>query len=182
VSWRYQPYRYYESLARPVPVNLFVRQGFTESSEKTREKLQLALDAIATQGGSAGVNIITGRTAQSGDTFKTNFQQETGLEFTPDSFRKHRLNLLQEADGMVILRTGLSESTAFEVAVNVCGGNSLPVFYAIEPGCEIKTTLLRELTGFNDAKVTYKVIAGGIQNIREDKEFQAFMHDLRTKK
>ena len=82
---------------------------------------------------------------------------------------------------MVVLRTGLSESTAFEVAVEfVRRKYSIPVFYAIEPGCEIKTTLLRELTGSSMwyANVEYKVIAGGIQNVCEDKDFQSFMQKV----
>jgi hypothetical protein len=187
--WKCHPYDHYAKLAHPVDVNLFVRQGFTESSEETRIKLQVALNAISSMQRNGKVNIITGRTAQSSETFKVDFQRETGLEFTPQTFRKHRLRLLEKADAMVVLRTGLSESTAFEVAVNLCGGNSLPVFYAIEPGCEIKTTLLRELTGFYSpqfpnvvANVKYKVIAGGVQNICEDKDFQSFMQQVRTRK
>ena len=39
---------------------------------------------------------------------------------------------------MVIFRTGLSESTVFEVAYNIFKGNNIPIFYAIEPGSELK--------------------------------------------
>ena len=79
---------------------------------------------------------------------------------------------------MIIFRTGLSESTVFEVAYNIFQGKKVPIFYAIEPGCEMKTTLLRELDGYLDAKVVYKVIDGGIQNITNDKDFIQFLDNL----
>ena len=40
-------------------------------------------------------------------------------------------------------------------------GNNIPIFYAIEPGCEIKTTLLRELDGYCNTKVVQHTKLGG---------------------
>jgi carbamoyl-phosphate synthase large subunit len=46
---------------------------------------------------------------------------------------------------MIVIRTGLSESTAFEVAYNIFGGGGVPIFFAIWDQAPIKTTLLRNL-------------------------------------
>ena len=45
---------------------------------------------------------------------------------------------------MLIIRTGLSESGAFEIAYNVTG-RRIPMFFAIWHEASIKTTLLQEL-------------------------------------
>jgi len=55
------------------------------------------------------------------------------------------LDLLDRADLMIVIRTGLSESTAFEVAYNIFGSKGVPVFFAIWDQATIKTTLLRDL-------------------------------------
>ena len=49
-----------------------------------------------------------------------NFSQEifnikTGCNFTPENFRNFRLNKLDNCHGMIIIRTDVSESTAFEL-------------------------------------------------------------------
>jgi carbamoyl-phosphate synthase large subunit len=67
------------------------------------------------------------------------------MQFTPSSFREIRLDLLNQADVMMVIRTGLSESGAFEVAYNIFGGKNIPVFFAIWDQAPIKTTLLRDL-------------------------------------
>ena len=159
-------------------IKLFVRQGFTESGGEQQIKLQKVLDALVGTG--RGLQLVTGERALAKDTFKPNFENETGLVFTPQSFREHRLALLNKSDAMVILRTGLSESTVFEVAHNIMNGKSIPVFFAIEPGCEIKTTLLRELDGYKGSTVVYKVIEGGIENLCEDQDFVSFLDNIST--
>ena len=83
---------------------------------------------------------------------------------------------------MVIFRTGLSESTVFEVAHNILRGNNIPIFFAVEPGCEIKTTLLRELDGYKEARVIYKTIEGGIGNVAKDPDFVKFIEGITTRK
>ena len=45
-SFEVQPYSHYKKLRTPKMVELFVRQGFTESSEETKLKIQKGLDAI----------------------------------------------------------------------------------------------------------------------------------------
>ena len=55
------------------------------------------------------------------------------------------MDLLDRADLMIVIRTGLSESTAFEVAYNIFGGKGVPVFFAIWDQAPIRTTLLRDL-------------------------------------
>jgi carbamoyl-phosphate synthase large subunit len=46
---------------------------------------------------------------------------------------------------MIVIRTGLSESGAFEVAYNIFGGKRVPIFFAVWDQAPIKTTLLRDL-------------------------------------
>lgn len=165
-------------------VKLFVRQGFTESSEEQRHKLQGALDALTNYKARNGrkLDLLTGTEAQAKDTFKVSFENKQGVAFTPRNFRSHRIRLLNQADAMVIFRTGLSESTVFEVAYNIMRGNNVPIFFAIEPGSEIKTTLLRELDGYKDANVVYKTIEGGISNIATDPDFVEFVDKISTRK
>jgi carbamoyl-phosphate synthase large subunit len=54
------------------------------------------------------------------------------------------LDLIDQADAIIVIRTGLSESTAFEVAYNIYGGTGAPIFFAIWDQAPIKTTLLRD--------------------------------------
>ena len=172
-------YKYYKNSLYKKPVKLFIRQGFTESDVNAQEKLQKALDSIANYENNRLKYILTtGTKAESKDSFKENFSKRHNIEFTPNNFREHRLKTLGDSDAMIIFRTGLSESTVFEVAFNIFREKRIPIFYAIEPGCEIKTTLLRELNGYNDIVVKYKVIEGGIENVIHDPDFKEFLDSL----
>ena len=51
------------------------------------------------------------------------------------------IRLLNQADVMVVIRTGLSESGAFELAYNIFGGRRVPVFFAIWKNTPLETTL-----------------------------------------
>jgi hypothetical protein len=55
------------------------------------------------------------------------------------------LHLIDQADAIVVIRTGLSESTAFEIAYSIFGGPAIPIFFAVWDQAPIKTTLLRDL-------------------------------------
>jgi carbamoyl-phosphate synthase large subunit len=88
---------------------------------------------------------LTGRQAQNNRTFRLLFERETGQKFTPNNFRRARLELMDQADAIIVIRTGLSESTAFEIAYNIFGGPRVPIFFAIWDRAPIKTTLLRDL-------------------------------------
>jgi carbamoyl-phosphate synthase large subunit len=157
---------------------IFVRQGFTESSVEKQQQLQRALDSLVNfQKKGVSLTLLTGNKAESKDTFKTNFEIESGKEFTPHNFRTHRLETMDKADAFVILRTSLSESTVFEVAYNILRGPNIPIFYAIDAAAPLKTTLLRELTGFCGAKVVYKTM-DSIENIGEDLDFINFIEHL----
>jgi carbamoyl-phosphate synthase large subunit len=171
-----QPYTFYKNSLYKKNINLFIRQGFTESNLDNKKALQTALTQLANYTTrDKNFNLLTGNQAESKDTFKQNFTLQHMQEFTPNNFRNYRLNTLQKADAMIIFRTGLSESTVFEVAYNIFKGNNIPIFYAIQPGSEIKTTLLRELDGYCNSKVIYKVIENGIQNILDDNDFKQFL-------
>ena len=107
--------------------------------------------------GSLNVDVLTGLEAQSQDTFRSAFEKTTGLPFTPGNFRARRLALLHAADAMVFIRTGLSESGAFEAAYNVYGGPLVPMFFAVWKHAPIKTTMLRDLDEFCTAEyVTFE--------------------------
>jgi len=128
------------------PLRLFIRQSFTECGWQEQQVVQSVLDVLQHLNGKPHpFDIVTGSAAHSRDNFRSVFQHETGLAFTPSNFRHHRLSLLRHADAMLVVRTGLSESGAFEVAYNLFKGKNVPMFFAIWRQSPIKTTLLREL-------------------------------------
>ena len=126
-------------------LNVFVRQPFTQSQEMDRELLQSTMDILKSIEGDCALNFLTSLEAQSRESFKQSFERDTGCPFTPANFRRYRLELIDQADAFVVLRTGLSESGAFEIAYNVFSGRKSPVFFAIWDKVPIKTTLLRDL-------------------------------------
>jgi hypothetical protein len=128
------------------PLRVFVRQPFTRTGERERAVIQGVVDLLHELDGQPHrLQLVTGDQAESSRTFRTRFELDTGLPFTPQNFRARRLALLNRADAMVVIRTGLSESGAFEVAYNIFGGSRAPVFLAIWKNAPIETTLLREL-------------------------------------
>lgn len=137
------------SLSAPeklMSTKLFIRQPFTETNEEEALVIQAVLDVVqGLDGKPYDLDILTGQKAQSQHTFRYQFRRDTGMKFTPKRFRRTRLRLIDEADAMMIVRTGLSESGAFEVAYNIFGGNQIPMFFAIWKGAPIRTTLLRDL-------------------------------------
>jgi carbamoyl-phosphate synthase large subunit len=127
-------------------IRLFIRQPLTETSSREAAVIQGVLDVLQQINGSPyALQFLTGHQAQSRDTFRQQFEREAGQQFTPANFRETRLDLLNQADVMIVIRTGLSESGAFEVAYNIFGGKGVPVFFAIWDQAPIKTTLLRDL-------------------------------------
>ncbi len=127
------------------PLRLFVRQSFTEASEREQIVIQAVIDTIL-ESAPDGVplDIVTGAQALHAQTFREAFAARTGIPFSPRAFRDHRLGLLDGAEAMIIIRTGLSESSAFEVAYNVLR-HRIPMFFAIWSPARIKTTLLQQL-------------------------------------
>lgn len=155
-------------------IKVFVRQPLTESTPREQKIVQVALDGIFTPPRSNGSTLecLTGHTAFDKDSFKQAFAQKTG-EFTPKKFRDTRLSLLNQADVMLIIRTGLSESGAFEVAYNIFGGQNVPMLFAIWVEAEIRTTLLRELD--DRAKVRYIRFSDPTEVA---KEFDRFLEEV----
>ncbi len=91
------------------PIRLFIRQPFTESDEVQKEMIQGVLNLIDEANGKPySLNVLTGLVAQSANTFRQSFEDETGINFNYCNFRSQRLRLLREADAMVIIRTNLS--------------------------------------------------------------------------
>lgn len=127
-------------------IRVFIRQPLTETSHRESAIIQGVLDVLQQINGSPyALQFLTGQQAQSSETFRQQFEREAGQQFTPSSFRETRLDLLNQADVMIVIRTGLSESGAFEVAYNIFGGKRVPVFFAVWDQAPIKTTLLRDL-------------------------------------
>ncbi|WP_221887931.1 glutamine-hydrolyzing carbamoyl-phosphate synthase small subunit [Chitinophaga polysaccharea] len=136
-------------------LNLFVRQPFSETSEEEQRVIQEVMDTLQLLdlGKPYKVRFLTDLEAANQLTFKQSFEKNTGIEFTPKNFRDYRLSLLDEADAMVVIKTGLSESTAFEMAYNIFKGKNIPIFVAIQDKTPIKTTLLRDLNDI--ARISY---------------------------
>jgi hypothetical protein len=136
-------------------IKVFVRQPLTQTGEREARVVQAALDGI---GGLVGdkryaLEFLTGTKAHDSSSFRDAFASEAGAAFAPRRFRDTRLALLSRADVMLVVRTGLSESGAFEIAYNIFGGRRIPIMFAVWDEAEIKTTLLRDLDDL--AKVRY---------------------------
>jgi carbamoyl-phosphate synthase large subunit len=141
-----KPWAHYLSLGTQNRLRIFIRQPFTETSEREAVIIQSVLDVLhQIDGKHHNLRFLTACEAQNSRTFQQKFEKDTGQEFTPENFRRDRLNLIDQADAIVVIRTGLSESTAFEIAYNIFGGPAVPVFFAIWDQTPIKTTLLRDL-------------------------------------
>jgi hypothetical protein len=135
-------------------LRLFVRQPFTESGETQQGVVASVLDRIrACDGEPHGFRYLTGCKAESADTFRSAFEEETGRKFSPETFRAHRLRQLQQADVFVNIRAGMSESSAFELSYHVFGGACTPILFLVWKQAPIKTTLLKDLGSLCD--VTY---------------------------
>lgn len=134
------------------PINLFIRQPFTESSAQEQGLVEGVLNAFALcDGHPYRFNYLTGKKAQRADTFRQDFVQTTGKDFSPVAFRQHRLKILQEADLFVNIRVAMSESTAFELGYyhSRC---DFPLLFLVWNGAPIKTTLLQDLGGDIDTQ------------------------------
>jgi hypothetical protein len=147
-------------------LNLFVRQPFTESKSDDKSLIQSVMDLIADIGSempAAKLNLLTGSQAESATTFKSAFETATGIAFTPSAFRKHRLTLLDRSDAMVVVRTSLSESSAFEVAYSVLRNPERPILFAVHETCPFRTTLLQDLQDLTPATYIEFAEAGDLR-------------------
>jgi len=128
------------------PLDVFIRQPFTESDELQR---RLVADVLALieecNGDPYPFNYLTGNKAESSSTFFATFESESGEDFTPSRFREHRLGLLDQADVFINIRVALSESTAFELAYHIFRGARTPILFLVWKHAPIKTTLLKDL-------------------------------------
>lgn len=121
-------------------LRVFVRQPLTRAGSKDAHLVQGVLDELT----AAGTQILTGSVAQTTESFRSAFEAATGEVFSPSAFRAWRLGLLARAHAMVIVRTELSESGAFEIAYNSVVTRR-PMFFAVHAGMPITTTLLQDL-------------------------------------
>lgn len=136
------------------PLQLFIRQPFTESAEHQRTMVAAIMRVIDSANGMPHrFHYLTGLEAESGATFKESFERQHKLPFTPKNFRNHRLGLLDRTDVMINIRVGMSESSAFELAYHIFKGRRTPLLFLVWKGAPIKTTLIRELDDLVD--VTY---------------------------
>ena len=130
-------------------LKVFFRQSFTEADFDVQTIIQEVLDLIISYSENnknrLKLDLLTGNKSQNKETFKKNYEEVFKKPFTPKNFRKTRLKLLNNADVFVILRTGMSESTAFEIAYNIYAGKNIPMLFLIWEKAKIKTTLIREM-------------------------------------
>lgn len=149
---------------------VFVRQPLTRAGNKDARLVQGVLDELA----AAGAEVVTGPTAQTAESFRLAFEVATGGVFSPSAFRAWRLGLLARAHAMVIVRTELSESGAFEVAYNSVVTRR-PMFFAVHAGMPITTTLLQNLeplcptayVTFEDPSELAKPLVGFLARVRQ---------------
>jgi carbamoyl-phosphate synthase large subunit len=135
-------------------LKLFIRQPFTESGEAQQQLIQEVMWEIdAVNGSPYTFQYLAGAKAESADTFRQSFEHDQQLPFTPKNFRNHRLRLLDQADVMINIRVGMSESSAFELSYHIFKGRCTPILFLVWKQAPIKTTLLRELDDVCD--VTY---------------------------
>lgn len=136
------------------PLNLFVRQPFTESNEAQQHLIAEVLAQIDQHNGQPNpFRYLTGRQAESADTFRRSFEAQSGQAFTPRAFRDHRLKLLDQAEAFINIRVGMSESSAFELSYHIFRGACTPVLFLVWKHAPIKTTLLKDLEDHCD--ITY---------------------------
>lgn len=126
--------------SRPARPRVFVRQPLTRAGNNDAQLVQAVLDQLV----AADVEVLTGVTAQTAESFRSAFEAATGARFSPSAFRSWRLSLLAQAHAMVIVRTEVSESGAFEIAYN-CVVTRRPMFFAVHVGMPIITSLLQDL-------------------------------------
>ena len=135
------------------PLRLFVRQPLTRSGVDDRDLVQSVIDIASSPVIAGGpVRLLAFAGAEHAGTFRESFTHTTGLPFTPAAFRAWRLRLIDSAHAMLVIRTELSESGAYEIAYNVHAGPRVPIFFAVHRSAPIRTTLLQELDELVDAR------------------------------
>ncbi len=136
------------------PLKLFVRQSFVAKDERKEKIIQGVLDILQNfKSREFNIEFLNDIETYNSETFKLAFEKSSGMEFTPANVRKYMFSILDKADAMVVIRTGPSESTAFEIAYNVFKGNNIPTFVVIWDETPWETTLFRELNDL--ANITY---------------------------
>jgi hypothetical protein len=135
-------------------LRLFIRQPFTESGESQQRLIEEILQIVDTANDPrCPFNYFTGTSAESADTFRESFERNRHLPFTPKNFRDYRLKLLDQADALINVRVGMSESSAFELSYHIFKGQCSPILFLVWKHAPIKTTLIRELEDL--CEVTY---------------------------
>ena len=132
-------------------INIMLRQPFTQSSSAEAALIAECIEEIKRLDGHiAPLHFLGGAEAQSQASFREDFERKVGAAFSPRNFRDYRLALLGSADAFINLRTGMSESTAFEIAYNLCAERPVPMFFAVWRNAPIRTTLIRDLQEIAD--------------------------------
>ena len=159
-----------DSSAGGTPLRLFIRQPFTESGQTQQRLIEQILQIIDTANDSrCPFNYLTGTSAESADTFRESFERDCQLPFTPKNFRDYRLKLLDQADVLINIRVGMSESSAFELSYHIFKGRCSPILFLVWKHAPIKTTLIRELDDL--CEVTYL-------EFEHAEELRAGVHDF----
>lgn len=95
---------------------VFLRQGFTESGPEEARQVQRVFDDIKCLAEEFGnTELLWPAIALHRDNFKSWFTEHTGIEFTANNFWNYRRPMIEEADLVISVRSGLSESTSLEI-------------------------------------------------------------------
>ena len=123
-------------------IKLFIRQPFTETSSKNDlDKIMSFINTYKRH----KLDVLPYKSVGESTDFKNIFENKTGIKFNPENFRNYRLDNIRKCNAMFIMRNNLSESTAFELGHIYTKYPDLPIFFAIDNNCPIKTTLLQDL-------------------------------------
>ncbi|VAW81776.1 hypothetical protein MNBD_GAMMA13-832 [hydrothermal vent metagenome] len=137
-------------------LKILIRQSYTEAGIEEMRVIQTIINQLKhMSSGELDIELIAGAKAYSKENFKQAYEEEAGIPFCPTNFRRTRFELINACDAIVVVRTGMSESSAFELCYNIYAANAVPVFFAVMEGREIRTTLLQELDEIADVEYHY---------------------------
>ncbi|MET1257178.1 hypothetical protein [Aliikangiella maris] len=133
-------------------LNLFIRQPYTKVEEAELAIVQSVLDTVMAQNQNPyRINVLTGHQAYDQDSYKVAYEQQSGKPFNPTEFRLTRQAQIDNCDAMIIVNTGISEGTSFEVGYNIFSGKMAPMLFLVKQNNPIQTAFLQELDEISDA-------------------------------
>ncbi len=123
-------------------LRLFFRQPFTQnSSPNIINKVNNLINKYSRH----VVKVNPYMCVSNKNSFKKDFEKVTNIPFTPENFRNYRLDKIRQSHASLIIRTAMSESTAFELGYMYSKFPNMPMLIAVQKNTPITTTLLQDL-------------------------------------